>query len=173
METKTTKKSGSKAKEPLAQKHKDALAIAVANGDPKVIAKAVAQANNTPALYNQKLTDAHLEIIINRIAAGDLMSNICLDLGVSAALVRRRACDDREGFGAALHYAKILSAEHSFDRQLEIAFDMTMEAAHKKIIIDVLDRRAKVLDRSTYTETVKHQVEQVTINLTKEDRGLT
>lgn len=170
----TPKKRGRPPKKPMAEKHKDAIAVAVASGNSAQIVKAMAQANNTPALYNQKITDAHCEVIISRIAAGDALKTICEDLGISAALVRRRACDDRDGFGAALSMAKRISAEHSFDRELEIAFDMTIEASHKRIIIDVLQRRSKVLDREVFGDKVNLGViVPVQINLTPDDRNLT
>lgn len=167
----TPKKRGRPPKKPMAERHRDAITKAVANGDRRAIEKAMAQANNTPALFNQKVTDAHLEVVLVRISSGDSLKNICEDLQISAALVRRRACDDLD-FGRAFSMAKMIAADHSFDQQLEVAYDMTIPAADKKIIIDVLDRRAKVGNRSVYGDKVQVEHQNVIIQLSNDDRGL-
>lgn len=164
-------KTRAKRRKPLSAKHQDAIAIAVASGDPKAVNTALAKANHTPSLYNQKISDGQLEVILTRLAAGEYLVPICEDLGISAALVRKRQAD-HPAFGDRVREAQRIAADYAFDQQLAVAFDMTIEAPHKKIIIDVLDRRAKVHNRALYGDKVAVDVRAVVIKLDDDDMGL-
>lgn len=168
------KKRGPKPKPALPDKHRKAVTKAVASGDPMAIERAMAQANQTPCLYNQKITDAHLEAVLTRLAGGESLRSICESLGISAALVRKRAYDDPHDFGEAMSAANRIAADQSFDQQLVVAYDMTIPAPDKKIIIDVLDRRAKAHNRAAYGDKIAVGIRsEVNIILNDDDRRLT
>lgn len=150
----------------------DSLALAAATGDPRVIEKTEWMAEIAPTWGKQIIRAEDLEILLTKIAGGQPLREACIDLDLEAVLVRKRGYDDRE-FGERLALARRISADHHFDRMLVVASDSTLPIGDRRLIVETLEKIAKVHNRTVYGDKVQHDVRQVTINLSNDDMGLT
>ena len=136
-----------------------------------IIEKTMAQQSQTPCRYNQNITDFMLEEILTRIAGGETLRAVALDLKVSAALVRKRGYDN-EVWGARLREARRMSADQSFEEMLVVARDTSLPVADRRLIVEVLKDIAKVGNRAVYGDKIAIDHRAVIVNITDDDLGL-
>ncbi|MFZ4165273.1 hypothetical protein [Brevundimonas sp. NPDC058933] len=170
MATKEPKKRGRPPKPKLTEAERKAVALASANGRD-AISTVIADFNQTPAPHNRNVTDAHMETVLARVAAGETVKGVCADLGISAALVRQRVYDAPEVYGERLHQARRLNADQSFEEMIEVARDPSLEVGRARLIVEVLEKMAKVNNRATYGDKVQVDQRQIVINYDPEKHG--
>ena len=158
-------------KPKLTDAERKAVALASAQGRD-AISTVVADFNQTPAPHNRTVTDAHMEMVIARVAAGETVKAVCEALGISAALVRQRVCDYPDLYGERLHQARRLNADQSFEQMIEVARDTTIDVPRAKLITDILEKMAKVNNRAVYGDKVDVNHKQLVVNVTKDDLDL-
>lgn len=158
-------------KPKLTEAERKAVALAAANGRD-AISTVIAEFNHTPAPHNRTVSDAHMEIVLTRVAAGETIKAVCMDLGISAALVRQRAYDAPEAYGDRLHEARRMNADQSFEQMIEVARDPNIEVPRARLIVDVLEKMAKVNNRAVYGDKVDVNHKQLVVNVTKDDLDL-
>ena len=147
-------------------------AVALQSAKTKdAISTIIADDNQTPAPFNRNVTDEHMETVIARVAAGETVKAVCLDLGISAALVRQRAYDMPAVWGERLHEARRMNADQSFDEMIRVAQDPNIEVPRARLIVDVLEKIAKVNNRAVYGDKVQVDQRQVVINYDPEKHG--
>ena len=159
-------------KPKLPAKAEKTLALAVATGDKDVIAKTIIQMNQTPCPNNRNVTDHHMEMVIARIGAGDPLPEICRELGISAALVRMRCYDQPTVWGDRMAEARRISADEKHERMLTVAMDASLPVADRRLIVEVLEKHAKVYNRAVYGDKVQVDHKQLVVNVTKDDLDL-
>ena len=162
---------GSKRGSELPAKAEKNLALAAASGDPKVITKTIAQLNQTPAPNNRNVSDAHMEVVLTRVGAGDPLPDVCRELGISAALVRKR-CYDQPAWADRMAEARRLAADEKHERMLTVAMDATLPIADRRLIVEVLEKHAKVHHRAAYGDKVDVNHKQLVVQVTKDDLDL-
>lgn len=172
MDTKEPKKKRGRPPKPkLTEAERRAVALASANGRD-AISTVIADFNQTPAPHNRRVTDAHMEIVISRVAAGETLKAVCEAMGISAALVRQRVCDYPDLYGEKLHQARRLNADQSFEQMIEVARDPNIEVPRARLIVEVLEKMAKVNNRAVYGDKVDVTSKQLVVNVTKDDLDL-
>ena len=161
---------GRPAKPKLTEAERKALALASANGRD-AISTVVASFNQTPAPHNRTVTPEHMEVVLARIAAGETLKGVCTDLGISAALVRQRVYDESAIYGERMHQARRLNADQSFEEMIEVARDPNLEVPRARLIVEVLEKMAKVNNRATYGDKVQVDQRQIVINYDPDKHG--
>ena len=155
----------------LTDTERKALALTAAKGKD-AISTVVADFNQTPAINNRNITDADMEIVISRVAAGETIKAVCTELKISAALVRQRAYDQPTVWGDRLHEARRMNADQSFEQMIEVARDGSLEVPRARLIVEVLEKIAKVNNRAVYGDKVDVNHKQLVVNVTKDDLDL-
>ena len=154
-------------KPKLSAAERKSLALQSAKG-AEAISTIIADHNQTLAPSNRTITDQHLEIVLARVAAGETVKAVSEAMGISAALVRQRCYDQPELWGQRLHEARRMAADQSFDEMIRVAQDTSIEVPRARLIIDVLDKMAKVHNRAVYGDKVQIDQRKVVINLTQD-----
>lgn len=157
-------------KQKLPAKAEKSLTLAAATGDPDVILKTIVQTNQTANVANRNISDAHMEIVLARVGAGDPLPDVCRELGISAALVRKR-CYDQQAWGDRMAEARRLAADEKHERMLTVAMDATLPIADRRLIVEVLEKHAKV-HNSIYRDKVDVNHKQLIVQVTKDDLDL-
>lgn len=167
MKTPSPKPRGRPPTPKLSDTERKSIALASAKG-AKAISTVVADHNQSLAPSNRTVTDEHMEMVLARVAAGETVKAICETMGISAALVRQRAYDMPDLWGQRLHEARRMAADQSFDEMIRVAQDTSIEVPRARLIIDVLDKMAKVHNRAVYGDKVQIDQRKVVINLTQD-----
>lgn len=161
-------KGSTKPKLPV--KAEKTIALAAATGDPDVITKTITQLNQTLAPNNRNISDAHMEVVLTRVGAGDALPDVCRELGISAALVRKR-CYDVPRWAERMAEARHIAAHEKHERMLTVAMDTTLPVADRRLIVEVLEKHAKV-HNAMYRDKVDVNHKQLVVNVTKDDLDL-
>jgi hypothetical protein len=107
-----------------------------------------------PSLYTFELS----EEICGRIAAGELLQDICKDDDMPAErTVTRWVLDDLDGFFGRYARAREVQVHGESDQVRSIADDPDIEPEHKRIMVDARKWRAERLNRRTYGNSVQHK----------------
>ena len=106
----------------------NSIALAAATGDARIIEKTIAMSEMAPTWGNQVIRAEDLEAVLSRVAGGQPLREACLDLGLEAVLVRKRAYDDQD-FGDRLALARRMAADHHFEGMMHVATDLTLPVA--------------------------------------------
>lgn len=140
---------------PLTDVERKRLAQAAHKEEVGKLIGQIARKNLTPAVHNRKVTEAHLEVILTLIAAGDTLSNVCEALEISSGAVSQRAIDDPD-FGRRLAAARELGAGSLFESMMKIAWNDDEPVERSKLKISTLDRIASAYNRML---SVRQQVD--------------
>lgn len=167
----TKRGPGRPPKEKLTDAERKSLALTAAKGKD-AISTVVADFNQTPAINNRNITDADMEIVITRVAAGETLKAVCDHLKISAALVRQRGYDQPTVWGDRLHEARRMNADQSFEAMIEVARDGSLEVPRARLIVEVLEKMAKVNNRAVYGDKVDVNHKQLIVQVTKDDLDL-
>jgi hypothetical protein len=85
-----------------------------------------------PSIYSQELADR----ICERLASGESLRAICADDGMPDGKTVRNWLSDKPDFVLQYARAREDQAEAHADRIIEIADDETIDANHKRIMVD-------------------------------------
>lgn len=151
---------------------KDVTVRAAAADDLAAVAAEFGRKNHAPCIYNRNISDEQHLAILTRVAMGDRLVDICHELGLSTALVRKKWYDSEE-WGARAREARMIAADQKFDEMLDVARDPTLDTARANLIVNTLEKIAKAHNRGAYGDKVQHDVRSVNITLDPNDRGLT
>ena len=86
----------------------------------------------TESTYTAELAEA----ILHRVSEGSSLSEACREERIPESTARQWARDNRCGFGAAYHQARMLQLEAWSDRIVDTAQRTDIEAADKRVICD-------------------------------------
>jgi hypothetical protein len=132
---------------PLTPKAKKTLAQSAGQPNARKLISEMAKATLTPAICNRKVTEAHLELILVRVASGDLIVAVCEELGIASGSVYQRAIDD-DVFRARLTRAQEMGASTLFERMFQVAWNENEPVERSKLKVAVLDRYARTMNRN-------------------------
>lgn len=132
---------------PIADSQLKRIAQGAHRDDLPALVSEIAKAQLTPAIHNRKVTDAHLEAILIRVAAGDTVRNVCTELEISSGAVYQRAIDN-PGYARRLEEARTLGAYALFDSMMDVAWDADEPVERSKLKVSVLDRLARTYNRN-------------------------
>ncbi len=118
-------------------------------------------------------TRAHMDAVwsefIQRVAAGDLIKDICKDLGVTTGMYRVYLTEGGAARRAQWDDAREASADAFMDMALEeaLANKTQFEAAHARTRIDTLKWAARIRNPRAYSDKSQLDVNVKTLDLTR------
>lgn len=135
-------------KRSLAIKAKDSSAL-------KVVAD-LASAQMTPAVYNRKVREPDMEIIMARISGGDTLTAVCEELGLSSNTVRQFVREHPE-YKERWEIAKQDAAFAMVDIGYNVAFYSTDTIEARRLQMDYIKWVAERFNREAFSP--RHQVD--------------
>lgn len=120
----------------------------------------------------RRFTDTMVATVLLKVATGMSVKQCAEEFGISPATIYQRRYDDPEGFGNALEEAYRARTHVLKDTVIEVAYDKTLSASDKKVIIEALQWTAKVDNRGRYGDKLQVDQRQVVINIPPELDGI-
>jgi hypothetical protein len=137
---------------PLTGPEKRSIAIKAKDEAAITLYSSMVKESMTPARYNRQVTPEIAEIVLVRVASGDTLRAVCLDIGISSARVRQFFRDYSSIYADQWRMAKEDCAMAMADLIVDVAWDSNESNERSKLKIETLKWIAERFNRDAFSQ---------------------